>query len=274
MTARIQAMESLYGVKLLRRTTRNLSATNEGQLLFEGAQRVLEEMEALETAVRQGSREVRGSISLTAPTDLGRQYVAGLVDAFIALHPHVQIRLVLTDRVLDFVESGADVAIRYGNLPDSALITRRLGLDRLIPCCSPAYAARRGVPAHPNELQAHNCLVFLRAASPHNVWHFTEEGAPLAVPVFGDRQTNDGVTLRSWALQGVGIALKSVLEIAEDLRDGRLIPLLDPFTRETQGLHLLTESSRNLPQRVRVFIDFAVQHFRALNARLSDHLPG
>jgi DNA-binding transcriptional LysR family regulator len=273
MTARIQAMETFYGVKLLRRTTRNLSPTNEGQIRFEGAKRVLEEAEALDASIKQGSQDVRGSISLTAPTDLGRQYVAALVDEFIGFHPNIQVKLVLTDRVLDFVESGADVAIRYGNLPDSSLITRRLGRDRLIPCCSPAYAARRGIPEHPRELDAHNCLVFLRASSTSNVWHFSENGNPLTVPVYGDRQTNDGVTLRAWALQGIGIAMKSALEIVEDLRENRLVALLEPYTRETQGLHLLTESGRNLPQRVRVFIDFSVQYFKTLEISVSDFMP-
>jgi DNA-binding transcriptional LysR family regulator len=273
MTLRIQAMETFYGVKLLKRTTRNLSPTNEGQLLFENSKRVLEEMDALDAAIKQGGKDIRGAISLTAPTDLGRQYVGGLIDEFIAAHPNVQVKLVLTDRVLDFVESGADIAIRYGNLPDSSLITRRLGFDRLIPCCSPAYAAAHGVPTHPSDLQKHNCLVFLRASSPLDAWRFTEDGNPLVVTVYGNRQTNDGVTLRAWALQGLGIALKSVLEIAEDLKEGRLIALLDAYTQETQGLHLLTESGRNLPQRVRVFIDFATRYFKRLHTQVVDYFP-
>src|SRR5438067_13902730 len=106
-----------------------------------------------------------------------------------------------------------------------------------MPCSSPAYAAAHGIRQHPTDLKLHNCLVLLRASSPLDAWRFSEGGNPLVVHVHGNRQTNDGGTLRSWALQGLGIALKSVLEIAADLKEERLIALLDAYTQETQGLH-------------------------------------
>lgn len=272
MTARVQAIEAHYGVKLLKRTTRNLSPTVEGQLLAEAAKRVLDEMDLLEEAVRKGSDDVAGTVAITAPTDLGRQFVGGILDDFLAANPRVVARLVLTDRVLDFIESGADVAFRYGNLPDSSLVTRRIGTDRLVPCCSPDYARRHGMPAHPSALASHNCLVFLRGASPVDEWRFVVGDTPLVVRVSGNRQTGDGAMLRSWALEGSGIALKSIWEIADDVRAGRLLLVLDEFARDRQGLHLLTEGGRNLPRRVRAFVDFAVRRFRGLEDVVQPYL--
>ncbi|MEJ1934064.1 LysR substrate-binding domain-containing protein [Nostoc sp. NIES-2111] len=130
----------------------------------------------------------------------------------------------------------------------------------------------KGVPAHPSELASRNCLVFLRGASPFDEWRFDVGDTPLVVRVGGNRQTSDGGMLRTWALEGCGIALKSIWEIAEDVRAGRLILVLDEFAREQQGLHLLTEGSRNLPWRVRAFVDFATSRFKALEGVVKPYL--
>ncbi|WP_280345413.1 LysR family transcriptional regulator [Pseudomonas sp. BN607] len=264
MSGRLKAMEEFYGLRLLKRNTRGLSPTAEGLYLFESAQKILEDVEALDSVIRGGSAQLRGTIGVTCPTDLGRQWVSQLVDAFVEEHPHVTVRLFFTDRLLDFVESGSDIAIRYGNLPDSTLVARSLGGDRRIVCCSPDYLACHGTPQCPEQLQEHNCLIHLQADFPQDKWRFTRDGETFSVHVRGNRLVNDGFTLRQWALQGLGIAWKSVWEVAEDIHEQRLVPLLEDFSCPATGFHLLTEGGKKLPQRVRAFVDFAVRYFNEL----------
>lgn len=265
MSGRLKAMEEFYGLRLLKRNTRSLSPTAEGQLLFENALKILEQVDALDSVIKNGQSDLLGTIGLTCPTDLGRQWVSQLVDAFIRENPHVSIRLFFTDRILDFVESGSDIAIRFGDLPDSSLIARSLGVDRQMVCCSPQYLEQHGTPLHPEDLHQHNCLVQLRADFALDRWKFISKGVPSTIQVKGNRLANDGFTLRQWAVQGLGIIWKSVWEVAEDIQAKRLVPLLEDYQCPTTGFHLLTEGGKKLPPRVRSFVEFAVQYFKHLD---------
>jgi len=265
MSGRLKAMEEFYGLRLLKRNTRSLSPTAEGQLLFENALKILEQVDALDSVIKNGQSDLLGTIGLTCPTDLGRQWVSQLVDAFIRENPHVSIRLFFTDRILDFVESGSDIAIRFGDLPDSSLIARSLGVDRQMVCCSPQYLEQHGTPLHPEDLHQHNCLVQLRADFALDRWKFISKGVPTTIQVKGNRLANDGFTLRQWAVQGLGIIWKSVWEVAEDIQAKRLVPLLEDYQCPTTGFHLLTEGGKKLPPRVRSFVEFAVQYFKHLD---------
>ncbi|WP_223510556.1 MULTISPECIES: LysR family transcriptional regulator [unclassified Pseudomonas] len=265
MSGRLKAMEEFYGLRLLKRNTRSLSPTAEGQLLFENALKILEQVDALDSVIKNGQSDLLGTIGLTCPTDLGRQWVSQLVDAFIRENPHVSIRLFFTDRILDFVESGSDIAIRFGDLPDSSLIARSLGVDRQMVCCSPQYLEQHGTPLHPEDLHQHNCLVQLRADFALDRWKFMSKGGPTTIQVKGNRLANDGFTLRQWAVQGLGIIWKSVWEVAEDIQAKRLVPLLEDYQCPTTGFHLLTEGGKKLPPRVRSFVEFAVQYFKHLD---------
>lgn len=274
MSGRLKAMEEFYGIRLVKRNTRGLSPTAEGLYLFEAAQKILEDVESLDSAIRCGNSQLRGSIGVTCPTDLGRQCVSKLVDAFVEENPNVTVRLFFTDRLLDFVESGSDIAIRYGNLPDSSLVARSLGGDRCIVCCSPAYLKRHGAPQCPEDLLEHNCLIHLRADFPQDKWRFTRDGTTFSVQVRGNRMVNDGFTLRQWALQGLGIAWKSVWEVAEDIQEQRLVPLLEDFKCPATGFHLLTEGGKKLPQRVKAFVDYAAHYFNDLQTPARHLLVG
>lgn len=265
MSGRLKAMEEFYGLRLLKRNTRSLSPTAEGQLLFENALKILEEVDALDSIIKNGHSDLLGTIGLTCPTDLGRQWVSQLVDAFLCENPHVSIRLFFTDRILDFVESGSDIAIRFGDLPDSSLIARSLGVDRPMVCCSPEYLQRHGAPLTPEDLHQHNCLVQLRADFALDRWTFMKDGVSTTVQVKGNRLANDGFTLRQWAVQGLGVIWKSVWEVADDIQAKRLIPLLEDYQCSTAGFHLLTEGGKKLPLRVKSFVDFAVQYFKNLD---------
>ncbi|NVZ99083.1 LysR family transcriptional regulator [Pseudomonas gingeri] len=265
MSGRLKAMEEFYGLRLLKRNTRCLSPTPEGQLLFENALKILEEVDALDSIIKSGHSDLLGTIGLTCPTDLGRQRISQLVDAFIGENPNVSIRLFFTDRLLDFVESGSDIAIRFGDLPDSSLIARPLGFDRQMVCCSPAYLARFGTPRTPENLLEHNCLVQLRADFALDRWRFFEKGAATTVQVKGNRLANDGFTLRQWAVQGLGVIWKSAWEVAEDIQSNRLVAVLEDYQCPTTEFHLLTEGGKKLPRRVKLFVDFAVDYFKHLD---------
>jgi DNA-binding transcriptional LysR family regulator len=273
MSGRLKAMEEFYGLRLLKRNTRSLSPTAEGQLLFENSRKILEEVDNLDSIIKNGHGDLLGTIGLTCPTDLGRQWISQLVDSFIAENPHIVIRLFLTDRVLDFVESGSDIAIRFGDLPDSSLIARSLGVDRHIVCCSPEYLLQHGAPRTPEDLLHHNCLVHLSADFTLDRWKFMDKGVPTTIQVKGNRMANDGFTLRQWGVQGLGIIWKSVWEVADDLQAKRLVPLLEDYQCSSTGFHLLTEGGKKLPSRVKSFVDYAVQYFKKLDTPSQYTLP-
>ena len=272
MSGRLKALEAHYGVSLLKRSTRSMNLTPEGRLLFESSDRVIEEFDTLEATLRRGGSDLRGSITLTCPSDLGRQHVAGMVDEFLVENPEIQIRMFFTDNVLDIVETGCDVAIRFGNLPDSALTTRRLGPNRRLICCAPAYAERHGMPATPHDLAQHNCLALLRSDRIMDEWEFIKDGETTSVRVQGDRMSSDGFALRQMAIDGVGLVRKSLWDVADDLKSGRLLSVLDDYTRNPFGFHLLTDHRTMMPRRIRLFIDFAVRYFKRLSGELAAYV--
>jgi len=272
MSGRLKALEERYGVALLKRSTRSMNLTPEGRLLYENSNRVLEEFDALETALRRGGIDARGMITLTCPSDLGRQHIAPLVDAFLGENPEIQLRLRFTDDILDLVETGCDVAIRYGNLPDSSLATRQLGPNRRLVCCAPSYIARHGAPQTPGALATHNCLPLLRSNGVMDEWEFEKAGERISVHVRGDRMSSDGYALRQMAVEGIGVVRKSLWDVAADLAASRLVSVLDDFTRTSYGFHLLTDHRATMPRRVRLFIEFAARYFKQHTAALAAYL--
>lgn len=265
MSGRIKAMEEHYRVPLLKRSTRGLSTTPEGQYLFENSLSILEEVETLDRAIRGGHADLQGSIGVTCPIDLGRQYVSGLVDAFVAKNPGITFRIIFSDQVLNFVDRGLDVAIRWGNLPDSSLVARGLGNDRPVVCGSPTYFERHGMPRTLEDLQKHNCLVQLRADFPVDRWRFMQDGFTTSVQVRGDRMTNDGYILRQWALSGFGLIWKNAWEVGADVQAGRLIPVLEDYHLPAARFHLLTDGTKGLTFRVKTFVDFTVDYFKKMD---------
>lgn len=272
MSGRLKALEERYGVSLLKRSTRSMNLTPEGRLLYENSNRVLEEFDALEMALRRGGSDARGTVTLTCPSDLGRQHIAPLVDAFLAENPEIQARMLFTDDILDIVETGCDVAIRYGNLPDSSLAARRLGPNRRLICCAPSYVERHGAPETPETLANHNCLPLLQSDGVIDEWDFEKAGARISVRIRGDRMSSDGYALRQMAIAGIGLVRKSLWDVAADLAEGRLISVLDDFTRSSHGFHLLTDHRATMPRRVRLLIEFAARYFKKQSAALEAYL--
>jgi DNA-binding transcriptional LysR family regulator len=261
VTERLAALEAHYGARLLNRTTRAVSLTDEGRLLLAGARQLVSDASDMQARIRLGVDRISGPIRLSAPIDLGRQLLVPALDAFMAEHPDVTLELVLSDGYLDLAAQGIDLALRLGNLKDSSMRAVRLGANRRVVCASPGYLAQRGTPQRPADLVHHNCLLMRFGAGVGREWAFVESGRRSVQVVSGNRIANDGSLVRYWCLQGHGIALKSEWDLREDLRQGHLVPLLESFEPPPSTLQLLYPGGAAMPRRVRALIDSLVAAF-------------
>ncbi|MGO4908118.1 LysR family transcriptional regulator [Pseudorhodobacter sp. W20_MBD10_FR17] len=255
VSERLAALEAHYGVVLFNRTTRSLSLTDEGRTLLSGAKLVLGEIDDLEMRIRHGAETLSGSIRVSAPIDIGRSIVSGVISSFTAEHPAISIELLLSDGYVDIVGQGFDLALRFGTVTDSSLRTRNLGHFRRIVCAAPSYIAAHGTPQTPADLTQHNCLIMRFGATLDNVWRFGTDKKPQTVTVRGNKIVNDGSLVRQWALEGHGIVLKSELDVAPDLDAGRLIALLEAFSFPANPLQMMFPPGRAQPRRVQALAD-------------------
>ena len=250
---RLDALETRLGVKLLLRTTRKLTLTFEGQAFLEDCQRILNDLANAEVAVSLGGVRASGHLRVSAPAGFGRRHVAPQVAAFMDANPDVTVRLDLTDRLVDLQNEGVDCAVRIGEMADSSLAGSKLGDMRRLVVASPAYLERHGAPRTPGDLARHNCL----SLDQQRGWTLSEvpggEGANRKVS--GAFECNDGAVLHEWALAGKGLAWRSLWEVGDDLRRGRLISVLDDYATPPVGIYAVFPHRRHLPLRVRLFID-------------------
>ena len=248
---RLDALEDRLGVRLLVRTTRKLTLTQEGEAFLEDCQRILTDLANAEAQLSLGSTRATGHLKVSAPAGFGRKHVAPLLLGFLRGHPEVSASLDLSDRSVDLVGEGVDCAVRLGGLVDSSLVAVRLGEMRRVVVGSPAYFQRKGVPRMLDDLAVHDCL----ALTTQSGWDFQQAGKPVLFKPPGRFVCNDGAVLHEWALAGMGLAWRSVWEVGEDLRWGRLVSVLDTFATAPVGIHAVFPQRRHLPLRVRLFID-------------------
>lgn len=261
MGRRIDALEERLGVKLLVRTTRKITLTHEGSAFLEDCQRLLVEFANAEASVSAGGVKAAGHLRVTAPAGFGRRHVAPLVPKFHALHPDVTISLNLSDRVIDMTGEGFDCAVRVGDLPDSSLISLRLADNRRRCVATPGFLRRHGTPQHPSDLARFACLTLSSDASQTRGWAFrlpTDGGEPetLHLKPQGPLDCSDGQVLHDWCLAGHGIAWRSSWEIDAEIEAGRLVPLLDDFAAQPNGIYAVFPQRKHLPLRVRLWLDF------------------
>lgn len=254
---RLDALEDRLGVRLLVRTTRKLTLTQEGEAFLEDCQRILTDLANAEAQLTLGSARASGHLKVTAPAGFGRKHVAPLLLEFLRAHPEVSASLDLSDRSVDLVNEGIDCAVRLGGLVDSSLVAVRLGSMRRAVVGSPAYFQRRGVPRTLDELAAHDCL----ALPTQTGWNFLDAGRPVLFKPPGRFACNDGAVLHEWALAGMGLAWRSLWEVGEDLRWGRLVSVLDDLAPAPVGIHAVFPQRRHLPLRVRLFIDLLKENY-------------
>jgi DNA-binding transcriptional LysR family regulator len=254
---RLDALEDRLGVRLLVRTTRKLTLTQEGEAFLEDCQRILTDLANAEAQLSLGSARASGHLKVTAPAGFGRKHVAPLLMEFLRAHPEVSASLDLSDRSVDLVNEGFDCAVRLGGLVDSSLVAVRLGEMKRVVVGSPAYFQRRGVPRTLADLALHDCLALPTQAG----WTFQEAERQVLFKPPGRFACNDGAVLHEWALAGMGLAWRSLWEVGDDLRWGRLVSVLDDYATPPVGIHAVFPQRRHLPLRVRLFIDLLKDNY-------------
>ena len=274
---RLDSLEEHLGVRLLVRTTRRISLTQEGSAFLEDCQRLLSDISSAEASVSAGGVQASGHLRVTAPAGFGRRHIAPLVPRFRALHPKVTLSLNLSDRVVDLAAEGFDCGVRVGDLPDSSLISVRLADNRRLCVATPDYLARHGTPAHPNDLNRHDCLTLSSDASQTRGWAFSMPGSHgqeiMHLRPSGSLDCSDGQVLHAWCLAGLGIAWRSTWEVNEDLTSGRLKSVLDTFAAPPNGVYVVFPQRKHLPLRLRLWMDFLRDAFSRPGFGLDEGAP-
>lgn len=261
-STRIRDLEAKFGARLLNRTTRTLTPTEIGQVLYDNARRVLAALDEAEAAVAIHSGTPQGALRVAAPLGAGRRLVAPLVPRFVAETPEVQVRLRLSDRVLNIVEDGIDLAFFLGQPEDSTLIRRKIADCPRVLVAAPAYLAQHGAPGAPDDLKRHNCLLLRFPRSPEYFWMLQTPEGPKKLAVAGAFDSDDGEVLTSWALAGAGIANRPRYEVAEALKNGHLVEVLPGTPPVASEFGVLTPHRELQDPKVRLFIDFAARELK------------
>jgi DNA-binding transcriptional LysR family regulator len=264
VSRQIARLEEELGARLVQRTTRQQSLTEAGEVLLQRARRILEEVDAAQLAVARSSKAPSGVLRLTAEADLAVTLLSPLMPDFLALYPDLRLQLFPSAALEDLIDRGIDVAIRVGHLQDSSLIARPLAQSRSVLLASPQFLAQHGVPQHPAELSDFSCLSF-RVGSGHSLWRFRAGSDSVEVPVKGRIHAASLGVLKEAAISGLGIAMLPSWMVRAELDRESLVPVLPayPLDPPSTPISALYPSRRNLPTKVRVFVDY-------LSARMGD----
>ena len=263
---RIKELESRYGVRLLNRTTRKLVPTEVGRAFYDNARRVIETLDEAEAVVSGFSGMPHGALRITAPLGLGRRLIAPLVPKFCDDYPGVELRLRLSDRNVDIIADGIDLAFFLGEPQDSALKWRRIAECRRVLVATRAYLDQHGTPETPEDLAAHNCLLLRYPRSPEYYWVLKTADGPQKLLVNGRFDADDGDVLTGWALEGRGIVNRPRYEVAADLAQGRLVEVLPRTPPVPSQFGVLTPHRRLQDPKVRLFADFIARETRGVFA--------
>lgn len=254
-------LEARLGIRLLHRTTRKLSLTEEGEVFHARCKEVLATVDEAEAEITSHRSEVAGQLKLSVPVTFGELHLAPLWGPFMARHPKVTLDVSLSDRTVDLVDEGFDAAVRIARLPASSLISRKLSSTRLVLCASPKYLKRHGAPRHPDELASHAILNYSLLATGDN-WEFDGPKGHVVAKVSSRFRSNSGATCRAAALQHLGIILQPTFLVAEDLRSGALVELLPQYRSSEIGVYVVYPTRKHVPPKVRMLVEFLVAAFR------------
>lgn len=260
---RIGELETRLGARLFNRTTRHISLTQVGEGFYARVTQALDALEEAERSVASQHAAPRGVLKLAAPMSFGIVHLSGAIADFMALYPEVTVDMELSDRFVDLVEEGYDLAIRIGRLKDSSLVARRLCPARAVICASPDYLTRRGTPQTPADLSAHDCLIYTNIQTPEQ-WTFRKmPGAEetQTIRIAGRLRANNGDALREAALHGQGLVLLPTFIVGDALAAGRLVPVLDAWLPPPNAVHAVYPANRHLSPKVRAFVDFVAGRF-------------
>jgi DNA-binding transcriptional LysR family regulator len=271
VSKRLAALEERLGIRLLNRTTRKQSLTQEGERFHAHCVRILSEVQTAEDEMVRSRETVSGLLRITAPRAFGRRYAAPLVAAFQARHAGLRVELILTDELVDMVEAGIDVALRFGALMDSTMTARYVAPSYRVLCASPEYLRQHGEPTHPAQLAGHQCIVYGSRQSRH--WLFHGKNEQVAAEIQGTFICNDGDAASALAMAGAGIFFKSIWDVGADLADGRLVQIMRDYQAVTEPLHVVYPHALHLTPRVRQFVLFALHKLAEDWARINTAHP-
>src|SRR5215467_3200825 len=260
-TTHVQALEERLGVRLLNRSTRKVSLTEVGHAYYERCLQILAEADDADQIAQALQSSPRGTLRLNTSVAIP-PFPAPVIAEFTALNPEVIIDLTMTDRMIDLVEDGFDLAVRNMSVPDSSLVVRRVATYRFVVCGAPGYLAARGIPGQPADLSQHNCLVYSHSAW-GNEWRFAGPDGEQSVAVEGNLQANSDNALRLAAVHGQGLALAPSFLLIDEIKSGRLVPVLTEFLQTEQAINAIYPHRHHLSAKVRSFIDLLVKHFHA-----------
>ena len=262
-TKRLGLIEQRLGVRLVNRTTRRVSLTPEGETYLRYATDILGQIRQMEDAVSGDRSDPHGLLRINATLGFGRTTIAPLVSEFAQRFPKVEIQFEVTDRPIDLIENAFDLAIRFGELPDSRLRARRIMSNRRFLCASPKYLERHGMPASVQDLVRHRCIIHRQNDDAYGVWRYIQDDHLETVKVQGALSSNDGDIALRWALDGHGILIRSEWDLAKYVQSGRLRLVLPDTPLPAADLFVYYPGQRNQAARTRAFIDFLVAHFQA-----------
>ncbi len=257
----VDALEQRIDVRLLHRTTRRLSLTEEGRIFYQRARDILTAMDDAEAEVSLRTQAPSGLIRVNVPLSFGVSHLAPLWGRFMAAYPQIDLDVALNDRLVDLVDEGYDLAVRISSLPDSSLVSRKLATTEMLACASPGYLAHYGAPEHPGDLAQHRVLAYT-GLSGKDEWRFEGPDGEAVVRTRARVYSNNGDTCRAMALGDAGIILQPSFMVSDDLRRGNLIKVLPEYRSRKLGIYAVYPSRKQLPLKVRCLVDFLVEAFK------------
>jgi DNA-binding transcriptional LysR family regulator len=259
----VMELEDWLDVQLFNRTTRHLGLTDAGRAYLDRCSHIVDDVENLEKTSRDMKENPQGKINITAPVFMGRLFLKAILPKFLKKYPGIKLNLQLVDRYVNLVDEGFDIALRIGTLPDSNLISRKLGDMRMVMVASPTYIKKHGTPKSIKELQNFNCIVD-SVADYLDRWPLLNKNSTVSVRVNSNLSINNGELVREMALAGLGITLLPDFFVASDIKANKLVPILKDKIDKHGTISAVYPQSRHLSSSVRVFIDFLVEHSNTL----------
>lgn len=259
VSKQVTQLEKSVGARLLHRTTRNMSLTEVGTILYAHCARIMEELQEAKLAVGRLHSEPRGILRISAPVAFGTLHIAPALPKFLARYPELKVDMVIDDRFVDLAEEGYDVAVRIAREPAQNLVARKIASVKLTMCATPDYFARKGIPQAPSDLERHNCLTYTYF-NPRDPWRLRGPDGDISVPATGNLRLNDDQALSQAVLGGLGVALLPTFIIGKEIQSGKLQSVLSDYIPLERHIFAVYLPTRYLPAKVRAFIDYFLEH--------------
>lgn len=266
VTKRIRVLEAELGVKLLHRSTRKVTVTEQGERIYQWAQQILDAVDGMVAEVGTSQAEPRGSLRISSSFGFGRNIVGPAISELVARYPQLTVRFEVFDRLIDITSEGFDLDVRVGDEIAPHLLARRLAINHRVLCAAPAYLQRRGAPRTPGDLASHDCLVIKERDHPFGVWRLREKGREEVIKVTGPLSSNNGEIVVQWAVDGRGIVLRSLWDVAPLLASGALVQVLPDVVQEA-NVWAVYPTRLSGSAKLRVCVDWLEESLQSLITR-------